>query len=147
MADIQDMLVEGERTLGRYTVVILRHDPNQGRWSPSLMQLDTTVTNYRLLLRPFRKKYQPASIPQHYIHEIELAQVDHYHCVMMQLITKHFLYLMLATGKLDDLYNHLRAMTSPLSHLKFVENIPRQDIERLIRFFKEQPVAGIESSA
>ena len=101
-----NILVEGERRLGRYTVVLLQQ-MNNGVWQPAIMQLDASVTNYRLLLRPFRKKYTPACLPSHYIKNIELTTKGKYHSVEIRLITNHFICMMLSTGKLDDLFHDL----------------------------------------
>ena len=53
-----EVFVDGERRLGRYTVVLL-NKTNNGRWMPSIMQLDSMVTNYRLLLRSISQKISP----------------------------------------------------------------------------------------
>lgn len=134
--------LDDERTLGRYTVVIL-HQTNKGHWSPSVMQLDTTVTNFRLVLRPFRKKYHPATIPSRYIKHVELTQAGRYNCVVLKLITGNLLYLMLSTGKLDDLRDDLNAMTTPPPRFQFDETVAKRDIERLITFFgRIQPASN-----
>ena len=107
---------------------------------PAVMQLDAMVTNYRLLLRPFRKKYAPASLPARYIKSAEMTVQDKYHCVSLKLITDHALYMMLSTGKLDDLYDDLRAMKSPPPKFQFDDSVAKNDIERLITFFGKQPL-------
>lgn len=138
MIEVKEIFVDGERALGRYTIVLL-NDMN-GRWMPAIMQLDAMVTNYRLLLRPFRKKYAPASLPARYIKSAEMTLQDKYHCVGLQLITDHALYVMLSTGKLDDLYDDLRAMKSPPPKFQFDDSVAKNDIERLITFFGKQPL-------
>lgn len=139
MIDEKDMLVEGERRLGRYTAVILRPTANGG-WSPALMQLDTVVTNYRLMLRPHRKKYEPASIPARYIQAVLMARHDRYHCVQMNLSGGFVLCLMLQTGKLSDLFDDLHAMKAPAPRFHFDDKVARNDIERLITFFGREPL-------
>jgi hypothetical protein len=142
----KDLFVEGERRLGRYTVVILRQSDN-GRWMPSIMQLDATVTNYRLLLRPHRKKYEPASLPAAYIRAIELTRKGNYHCVQIKLLTDHLLFLMLSTGKLDDLHDDLKAMKAPPPKFSFDDKVAKHDIERLITFFGKEPLNQDEASS
>jgi hypothetical protein len=140
------MLIEGERRLGRYTVVLLQQT-NNDKWQPSVMQLDATVTNYRLLLRPFRKKYAPACLPSHYIKSVEMTVKGHHHCVELHLITNHYICAMLSTGKLDDLYHDLSAMKQPPPRFAFDDKIARKDIERLITFFGREPLPEPPSSS
>ena len=146
MIDDKAMLVEGERRLGRYTVVLLQQS-NNGKWQPSIMQLDAVVTNYRLLLRPFRKKYTPACLPSHYIKKVELTVKGNHHCVEVRLITNHFLCVMLSTGKLDDLYHDLSAMKQPPPRYAFDDKVARKDIERLITFFGREPMPNPPSES
>lgn len=144
MIEDKDVFVEGERRLGRYTVVILRQSGEH--WEPSMLQLDATVTNFRLLLRPHRKKYKPASLPEQYITAIEKMLKGRYHCIEVQLSTKHVLYLMLSTGRLDNFYDDLHAMKAPRPHFQFDDNIAKQDIDRLITFFGREPLPKETSS-
>jgi hypothetical protein len=146
LIDDKAMLVDGERRLGRYTVVLLLQS-NSGNWQPAIMQLDAVVTNYRLLLRPFRKKYTPASLPSHYIKHVELAVKGHHHCVEVRLITNHLLCVMLSTGKLDDLYHDLSAMKQPPPRFAFDDKVARKDIERLITFFGREPFPDTPAAA
>lgn len=139
MIEEKGILVDGERTIGRYTIVLL-NQLSSGKWEPAMHQLDATVTNYRLLLRPFRKKYSPASLPSRYVKHAALTLQDKYHCVELRLITDHVLYMMLSTGKLDDLYDDLRAMKSPPVKFQIDDSLARNDIERLITFFGKQPL-------
>jgi len=143
LIDEKDLLVEGEEILGRYTIVLLQEASN-GAWLPSVMQLDAMITNYRLLLRPFRKKYDPASLPAHYITRIDMTVRDKYHVVELQLVTKHFLCLMLSTGKLNDLYRDVCAMKRP-TRFVFDDKLARADIERLITYFGKQPLPDTAS--
>lgn len=134
-------LVNGERQLGRYTVVILRYSAFSDSWNPDVMPLDATVTNYRLKLRPFQKKYKPATIPTSYVSAIEKRTLGRFHCVQLTLITGHLLCLMLSTGKLENLYDDLAAMKLPPPKFRFDEKIARDDIQRLITFFGKMPQA------
>jgi hypothetical protein len=138
LIDEKDFLVEGERRLGRYTTVIMQVT-QQGEWTPSLMQLDSLVSNYRLFLRPFRKKYVPATIPSHYIQRVLLTKIGRYNAVALELLTSHFLYIMTSTGRLEDFHDDLRAMKAPPPRVRFDERVARADIVRLITFFGQQP--------
>lgn len=135
----KEIFVDGERRLGRYTVVLL-NQTTSGEWMTSMMQLDSMITNYRLLLRPFRKKYRPASLPGEYIKSMEMTTQGHYHCIKLILLTEHVLYVSLSTGKLDNLYDDLHAMKSPEPKFQFDDNVAKKDIERLITFFGKQPI-------
>ncbi|MDQ7027059.1 MAG: hypothetical protein Q9P01_03455 [Anaerolineae bacterium] len=139
MIDEKEMLVDGERRLGRYTIVLLQQT-NSGEWQPALMQLDATVTNYRLLLRPFRKKYTPACLPSHYIKSIQQTVKGKHHCVEMHFITNHFICMMLSTGRLENLYDDLSAMKQPPPRFAFDDKVARKDIERLITYFGREPL-------
>lgn len=130
-----EFFVEGEKRLGQYTIFILQH--SSGGWMPAVMAMDGLVTNYRLMLRPTRKKYTPATLPGHYIKHVELTTRGSYHCVMLVLITGHELYLMPGTGKLDDLYDDLCTMKVPRPKFAFDDTVARRDIERLINFFRD----------
>lgn len=144
MIEEKEIFVDGERALGRYTVVLLNQVSN-GHWVPATMQLDAMVTNYRLLLRPFRKKYAPASLPARYVKSAEMTTQDKHHCIALTLITDHILYIMLSTGKLDNLQDDLNAMKSPPPKFHFDDSVAKQDIERLITFFGKQPLQDSEA--
>lgn len=139
MIDTKEILIDGEQLLGRYTVVLLNQNRN-GRWMPALMQLDAMVTNYRLLLRPFRKKYRPATLPTRYITTATLTTQGNFHCIALTLATAHQLHIMLSTGKLNNLYDDLHAMKSPPRKFRFDDTVAREDIERLITFFGKRPL-------
>lgn len=143
----EDVFVDGEKRLGRYTVVILK-DTRHG-WRPAMMHLDCMVTNYRIMLRPFRKKYAPASLPARYVSVIELTKRGRYNCVRLQLITGHELYLMLGTGHLEDLEEDLQTMKIRRPRFQFDDRVARRDIERLITFFGREilPDAAPDSTA
>ncbi|MCS6834961.1 MAG: hypothetical protein NZ750_02960 [Anaerolineae bacterium] len=138
MIDEKDFLVEGERRLGRYTTVIMQQTQH-GSWTPSVMQLDSLVSNYRLFLRPFRRKYVPATIPAHYVHRVLMTKLERYRVVALELLTSHYLYMMTSTGRLEDFYDDLRAMKAPPPRVRFDERVARADIVRLITFFGQQP--------
>lgn len=133
MIDENEFLIDGERRLGRYTVVLLQQ--TSSGWLPSVLQLDALVTNYRLLLRPHRRKYEPASLPAEYIRSIAITRHARFHVLAIELMTEHLLYLMMSSGKLDDLYDDMHAMLAPPPRFKWDEGVARRDIERLINFF------------
>lgn len=126
-------LVEGERILGRYTVNVLRE--SSGTWSSTMIPLDATITNYRMMLRPHKKKYEPATLPGRYVRSVQMTRKGAYHCVEVLFVTNQFLYLILSTGKLDNFYEDLAAMKSPPPKFKFDDTVAQRDIERLISFF------------
>ncbi len=131
-----DFLVEGEKAIGEYSVFILQR-VGEDSWSPAVMPLDALVTNLRLLLRPMKKKYAPATLPARYLRDITLTQKGHNHCVALTLITGHELYLLNGTGKLDALFDDLSLMKVPRPKLQFQfdDKVARADIQRLISFF------------
>lgn len=133
MIDADQILVKSERKLGHYTVTILQSTAYG--WHPWRLQLDCLVTNYRLVLRPIRKKYEPACIPKRFIDDIVTTTRGKYHCISLRLITDDYIYLTIATGKLNDLADDLSAMKLPPPRFKFDDHIARRDIERLITFF------------
>lgn len=126
--------LKDEKTLGRYSVSILRQ-LTANRWEPDTMMLDATITNYRLMLRPLRRKYAPASLPGRYIRTVALTRHDKFHCVGLYLITDDYLALTLATGRLEHLHGNLAQMIAKPANYKIDEQIARNDIERLIHFF------------
>lgn len=128
-------LVDGERILGRYTLVLLEHTAHG--WAPSMLQLNSMVTNYRLVMKPFRRRYAPASIPRSYIREIDLVARGHHQSVMLRLREGSPLFFVLATGHLENLYDDLCAMRLPPPRFRFDESVARADIERLIAYFKQ----------
>lgn len=131
------MFIEGEYAVRRYTASILQQVGQ--RWEPFMMQLDCVTTNYRLLLRPLRKRYDPASLPARYIHGIYPMQRGHHRCLALSLLDDHWLYLLLATGSLDHLYEDLMNMRTPPRY-RFDSTIAKRDIQRLITFFDRGPL-------
>jgi hypothetical protein len=129
---------EGERILGRYTVNILRE--SGGTWTSTMMPMDATISNYRLMLRPHKKKYEPATLPARYIRSVEMTRKGNHHCVEIVFITQHILYIILGTGRLENFYEDLSAMKAPPPKFKFDESVARRDIERLINFFGREPL-------
>lgn len=132
----EDIFIEGERKLGRYTIVILQ-PLDDGAWRPATMQLHGLITNYRIILQPFKKKYTPATLPSHYIRAVEIAQQGGHNCIELTLITNDKLYLMLGTGNLDDVLYDLRTMKAPPPKYKFDDNVAKTSIERLITYLKK----------
>lgn len=130
----QVVIPQDEKTLGRYSVSILRPLAND-RWQPDTMMLNATITNYRLLLRPLRKKYAPASLPGRYIQTVAFTRHSNYHCVGLCLLTDDYFALMMATGRLDHLHRDLAQMIAKPANYKIDDQIARDDIERLINFF------------
>jgi hypothetical protein len=126
-------LIEGERILGRYTVNVLRE--SAGTWSSTMMPMDATITNYRLMLRPHKKKYEPATLPGTLVRSAHMTHKGAFHCVEVLFVTNHFLYLILSTGKLDNFCEDLAAMKSPPPKFRFDDSVAQHDIERLINFF------------
>lgn len=132
MVDPKTLFMDGEHQLGRYMVGVLTE--TEGNWHVSLVQLDGVVTNYRLMLRPMRRRYAPACLPRHYLKAIDLTQQGHRHAVRLQLITGDCLHLVVSTGTLNDLFRDLKAMRKPPRY-QFDEAIARRDVERLVHFF------------
>jgi len=125
--------VDGEKRLGQYTVFIVERSGDD--WLHAVMVLDTMITNFRLMLRPTRKKYAPAMLPGHYIHHVEMTTRGRIHCVMLQLISGHDLFLSPSTGKIEHFYNDLCAMKIQRPQWND-ENVTRIDIERMINHFR-----------
>jgi|GEM_PF-755126 len=136
MAQSQVTLLDDERELGRYTVVVLVRVGE--RWQPTLMPLTALVTNYRLILRPHRRKYEPASLPNYFFGKITMQRLDNYHCLQVKFINGDRLHLMLSTGNLDDLYSDLLAMRRRAPRFRFDGNVPRLAIQRLTRYLESQ---------
>lgn len=133
----EDIFIEGERRLGRYSVVLLQPIDGGQRWMPSVMTLNALISNYRLILQPYKRKYAPATIPAHYIRQVALTQVSGYHCVALTLITGDQCYLMLGTGNLNYLYDDLRVMkTRPLRIPIEEDSVNVEAIRRLIAFLR-----------
>ena len=136
---IELSFVEGEKQLGRYTVSLLQN--TDVGWLPSVLQLDATITNYRLLLRPFRRKYQPASIPQHYLKDVHMTQFAGHHVIQLDFKPSGAIYLVMSSGKLDNLYEDLLAMKAPIPKFSWDANVARNDIQRLINYFGRDALA------
>jgi len=132
--DESEFFIEGERRLGRYTVVLLQQ--TSSGWTPSVMQLDAIVTNYRLLLRPFRKKFTPASIPGQYITRLQQIEKDRKHVIALELLHEHAIYIMMSSGQLRDLLDDLSTMKLPVPQFTWDEDTARTNVSRLIEFFR-----------
>ena len=131
-------LQPAEKNLGRYTVDILRSAEGDV-WRPAMMQLDATVTTHRLLLRPFRRRYRPASLPAVYFQRVAIQQRGTYHCLSMCLKddspgTLQVLNLLVSTGRLDDFYRDVKAMLNPPEYRRYQlpPDVRPQHVRRLI---------------
>lgn len=132
--NVEEVLVEGETTLGRYQVEILAPDNNG--WSPAVMAIEALVSNYRLLLKPFRKKYEHASIPNYYISSVDENVIDNHPCISISIKTGHVFHLVIPRRHRKSLYNDLIKMRVPKPKFKMDENVARNDIQRLVKFFE-----------
>lgn len=132
MFDEKEIFIEGERRLGLYTVQVLRQ--TAGGWAPDVMSMGAMVTNHRLLLKPFHRRYSPASLPGTYIKRVQQTTRGRYHCVELQLRTGHLLYL-ICPGYISNLMEDLRAMKAPPPSFQFDDKIAREHIKRLVAFF------------
>lgn len=133
-----EFFVDGEKRLGQYTLFIVERSGDN--WLAAVMALDAIVTNFRLVLRPTRKKYAPAMLPGHYIRHVEMTRRGRMHCVALQLITGHTLLLTPATGHIENFYDDLCAMKAPRPRFHADDSIARADIERLIHYFRAPQV-------
>jgi hypothetical protein len=131
-------LQPAEKTLGRYTVDILR-SADDDLWRPAMMQLDATVTTHRLLLRPFRRRYRPASLPATYFQRASIQQRGTYHCLSLCLKddspgTLQVLNLLVSTGRLSDFHRDVKAMLNPPGHRRYQlpPDVRPQHVRRLI---------------
>lgn len=133
--NVEEVLIEGESVFGRFQVEILVPGA-QGGWSPAVMAIEALVTNYRLLLKPFRKKYDHASIPNYYITTIEQAEIDTYSCISLSIKTGHTFHMVLPRRHKQALYNNLLKMHIPKPKFKIDEKLALHDIQRLVAFFE-----------
>jgi hypothetical protein len=132
----EDIFIDGERRLGRYSVVLLQPVEGEERWMPSVMTLNALISNYRLILQPYKRKYAPAILPARYIRDVSQTQVSGYNCVSLTLITGDQFYLMLGTGNLNHLYDDLRVMKTRPLKIRIDEPADPQAIRRLINFLR-----------
>lgn len=132
--DVKNVLVEGETVLGRFQVEILA--PSTDGWAPAVMAIEALVTNYRLLLKPFKKKYEHASIPNYFISSIEEDTLDEFPCLSICIKTGHSFHLIVPRRHKKSLYDNLLKMHIPKPKFKMDENVARNDIQRLVSFFE-----------
>ena len=132
--NVKEVLVEGESVLGRFQIEILA--PTTDGWSPAVMAIEALVTNYRLLLKPFRKKYEHASIPNYFITDIEEAVVDNHPCISVYIKTGHVFHTVLPRRHKKALFESLIKMHVPKPKFKMDENVAVNDIQRLVEFFE-----------
>lgn len=132
----EDIFIEGERRLGRYSVVLLQPTDGGERWVPSVMTLNALISNFRLILQPYKRKYAPAVLPARYIRDVGQTQISGYNCVSLTLITGDQFYLMLGTGNLNHLYDDLRVMKTPPLKIQIEEPVDLEAIRRLIEFLR-----------
>ena len=132
--DVQKVLVDGEEVLGRFQVEILA--PSTDGWAPAVMAIEALVTNYRLLLKPFKKKYEHASIPNYFISTVEENKLDGFPCLSICIKTGHSFHLVIPRRHKKALYESLLKMNTPKPKFKMDENVARNDIQRLVSFFE-----------
>lgn len=133
MIDEAKVFVEDEKRLGMYTVQILRRT-NRG-WSPDILQMQAIVTNFRLLIKPFPRRYTAASIPSSYIKKVENKEIERHKTVCLTLQTGHELYIILNPRQLENITEDLRAMIAPPPRFQFDETIAKEYISKMIAFF------------
>lgn len=133
--NVSEVLIEDEVIFGRFQVEILVPSA-QGGWSPAVMAIEALITNYRLLLKPFRKKYDHASIPNYYITVVEENVVDDHPCITIGIKTGHTFHLVLPRRHKKALFDSLIKMRVPKPKFKMDENVARNDIQRLVLFFE-----------
>ncbi|MCB9452523.1 MAG: hypothetical protein H6672_13890 [Anaerolineaceae bacterium] len=133
MLNEAEILVEGEEPLGRYLVEVARW--TEGEWVATVPLLDALVTNCRLILKPQgRRPYAPASIPQHYIKDIEELDLGMRSGVKIILTTGHTLYLFVRSARgIEFSFAVRRLLIRPVSE-GFSCVLPQTDINRLIQF-------------
>jgi len=131
--DESAIFVEDEKRLGLYTVQVLRQTARG--WAPDIMQLQALVTNHRLLLKPFPRRYAPASIPAGYIKKVDNHQINHHRTVCLTLQTGHQLHIILNPRLMEHITDDLHAMIAPKPNFQFDEKVAKGHIERLISFF------------
>lgn len=131
----EELFVEGEKRLGWYTVELLRQTSTG--WELSALPMHAIVTNYRLLLKPFRKKYPPAIIPRQVLQSVELITLDHYHPIAISFKTGQRLYIMVSSGSVEKMAEDMNTLMLPPPRFQFDENVPMTQIERLIQYFTE----------
>ena len=132
--DVQKVLVEDEVVLGRFQVEILA--PSENGWAPAVMAIEALVTNYRILLKPFKKKYDHASIPNYFITSIDENELDGFRCISICIKTGHSFHLVIPRRHKKLLYDSLLKMHIPKPKFKMDETVARNDIQRLVRFFE-----------
>lgn len=132
--DVQAILVEGEGVLGRYQVEILA--PSTDGWAPAVMAIEALVTNYRLLLKPFKKKYEHASIPNYFVSSVDEDKLSGFPCISICIKTGHSFHLVIPRRHKKALYDNLLKMHIPKPKFKMDENVARNDIHRLVTFFE-----------
>jgi hypothetical protein len=128
-----ELYVEGERTLGHYTLRIARH--SSSGWSPTIPPLDVTITNRRMFMRPAsRKAHKPASIPQEYISQVKAVELGIMHGLCFSLSTGHYIYVYIDKENGDRLLEDIHAMKMPAPRFQFDDSLVQDDITRLISF-------------
>lgn len=132
--NVQEVLIEGEVVLGRFQVEILA--PGAQGWSPAVMAIEALVTNFRLLLKPFKKKYHHASIPNYFITTVAEDELDGYPCISIGVRTGHTFHLVIPRRHKQMLIANLIKMRVPKPKFKMDENVARNDIKRLVAFFE-----------
>ena len=135
MAQIEDMLIEDERKLGQYNVE-LPTIASTGDWTLVTMPMIAYITNFRLILKPNRKRFEPASIPGYYIKSIDTLELGRFDCVVLTLKTNHKLNLFFGTQWIDEVVTQLEVMHLPPPKYQLDRKIPHTDISRLIEFLE-----------
>lgn len=133
--NVEEVFVEDEEMLGRFQVEILASGADG--WSPAVMAIEALVTNYRLFLKPFKKKYEHASIPNYYITTIEERELDGHSCISVEIKTGHSINMVLPRRHKKALFHYLLRMRVPKPKFKMDESVAQVDIKRLVEFFED----------
>lgn len=135
MINESELFIEGERRLGLYTVELLRKASTG--WATNALPLFALVSNYRLILKPLKKKYPAASIPSTYVRLVEKIVLEPHRCIAVRFKDGGSLFLVVLSGSFDHLAEDLSAMKAPPPRFSFDNTIPLAKIHKLISYFTD----------
>ncbi|GAB1420037.1 hypothetical protein MASR2M15_01120 [Anaerolineales bacterium] len=134
MIELQNALVSGEHIVGQYVVQFMRQASTG--WALDILQLQAAVTQYRLLIKPFPRRYKPASIPHVIISNVDTERLEGHYVIRIQ-IQNHYLLRLAATPlHAQDLADDLRIMQLPRPQFHADLKVSTQEIDRLIGYIK-----------
>lgn len=128
-----ELLRDGEKLLGRYTVEIARW--TGGRLSSTVPPIYVLVSHERLIMTPqTRKRYEPAIIPAHYISNAKNLKADRSGaCITLK--NGFQINLFITASYNQEFINHVRTIAALPPAREYSAPLDAIGLKKLVEYF------------